>query len=71
MGLIIKLPVIIILGLIVFSLVEGMYYLAKDDGSKDKTRVVKALTIRIALSLILFMLLIIGAFFGMVQPHGM
>ncbi len=71
MGLIIKLPVIIILGLIVFSLAEGMYYLAKDDGGKDKTRVVRALTIRITLSLILFMLLIIGAFFGMVQPHGM
>ena len=71
MDFIIKLPVMIILGLIVLSLVEGMYYLAKDDGSRDKTRVVRALTVRISLSLFLFALLIIGAFFGMVEPHGM
>jgi len=71
MGLIIKLPILIVLGLIIFSLGEGMYYMAKDDGAKDKTRMVKALTIRITLSLILFAMLILGAFFGMIQPHGM
>ncbi len=71
MGLIIKLPILIILALIIISLIEGMYFITKDDGDKDKTRVVKALTIRITLSIILFALLILGAFFGMVQPHGM
>jgi len=71
MGMIIKLPILIILGLIIVSLAEGMYFMAKDDGDRDKTRVVKALTIRITLSLILFALLILGAFFGMIEPHGM
>ncbi len=71
MGLIIKLPVLIILALIIISLAEGMYYMAKDDGAKDKTRMVKALTVRITLSLILFALLILGALFGMIEPHGM
>jgi len=65
-----KLPVLIVLGFIVFSLGEGMYFLAKDDGDVNKTRVVKALTIRIVLSLTLFALLILGYFAGVLQPHG-
>ena len=71
MDLYFKLPIILILGFIVFSLAQGMYYLAKDDGSRDKTRVVKSLTIRIVLSLALFGLLIIGYFTGIIQPHAM
>lgn len=70
MDLIYKIPVVVILGFIVFSLGQGMYYLAKDDGEEDKTRVVKALTVRIVLSLTLFMLLILGYFVGVLQPHG-
>ncbi len=65
-----KLPVLVVLGFIIFSLGQGMYYLAKDDGEADKTRVVKALTIRIVLSITLFGLLILGYFTGMLQPHG-
>lgn len=66
-----KLPVLLVLGFIVFSLAEGMYFLAKDDGDVNKTRVVKALTVRIVLSLTLFVLLIIGHFTGILEPHGM
>jgi len=70
MELMYKLPVLVVLGFILFSLGQGMYYLAKDDGEADKTRVVKALTIRIVLSLTLFGLLILGYFTGVLQPHG-
>jgi len=66
-----KLPVLLVLGFIVFSLAEGMYFLAKDDGDVNKTRVVKALTVRIVLSLTLFGLLILGYFTGVLEPHGM
>ncbi len=66
-----KLPVLLVLAFIVFSLGQGMYYLAKDDGEVDKTRVVKALTVRIVLSLTLFGLLILGYFAGVIEPHGM
>ena len=66
-----KLPVLLVLAFIVFSLGQGMYYLAKDDGDVDKTRVVKALTVRIVLSLTLFGLLILGYFTGVLEPHGM
>jgi hypothetical protein len=71
MDIIIKLPIFLVLGFIVFSLGEGMYFLAKDDGDRDKTRVVRALTIRITLSLVLFALLILGYLSGLLQPHGL
>ncbi len=71
MDIIFKLPILLLLGFIVFSLGEGMYFLAKDDGAVDRTRVVKALTVRIALSLALFALLIVGYFTGLIQPHGL
>ena len=70
MDLYIKLPVIIILGFILFSLGQGMYYLAKDDGSVDKTRVVRSLTVRIVLSLALFALLMLLTYLGIIEPHG-
>jgi hypothetical protein len=66
-----KLPVLLVLGFIVFSLGEGMYFLARDDGDVNKTRVVKALTVRIVLSLVLFGLLIVGYLTGVIEPHGM
>jgi hypothetical protein len=65
-----KIPVILVLVFIIFSLGQGMYYLAKDDGEEDKTRVVRALTVRIVLSLTLFGLLMLGYFTGLLQPHG-
>ena len=65
-----KLPVLVVLGFIVFSLGQGMYYLAKDDGEADQTHVVRALTVRIVLSLVLFGLLMLGYYLGLLQPHG-
>ena len=70
MDIMIKLPVILLLLFIVGALGRSMYCLAKDDGENDKTRVVQALTIRIVLSFLLFALLIVGYFFGVIQPHG-
>jgi hypothetical protein len=71
MELMFKIPVVLVMVFIVFSLGQGMYYLAKDDGEEDKTRVVRALTVRIVLSLILFGLLMLGYFTGFLQPHGL
>ena len=67
--IVVKLPIILLLGFIVFSLAEGMYFLAKDDGDVDRTRVVRALTVRIVLSLVLFVLLMLGYWTGMLQPQ--
>ena len=70
MDIFIKLPVILVHIFILISLFQGMYYLAKDDGKNDKIRVVKALTVRIVLSFVLFSLLILGYLTGLLQPHG-
>ena len=70
MELMFKIPVLLVLFFIVFSLAQGMYYLAKDDGDEDKDRVVRSLTVRIVLSLTLFGLLILGYIFGLIEPHG-
>jgi hypothetical protein len=67
--IVVKLPIILLLGFIVFSLGEGMYFLAKDDGDIDRTRVVRALTVRIVLSLVLFALLMLGYWTGMLAPQ--
>lgn len=67
--IVVKLPIILLLGFIVFSLGEGMYFLAKDDGDVDRTRVVRALTVRIVLSLVLFVLLMVGYWTGMLTPQ--
>jgi hypothetical protein len=66
-----KLPVLLVLLFILISLFQGMYYMAKDDGKNSSTRVVRALTIRVALSLLLFVILMAGYFFGLLTPHGL
>jgi uncharacterized membrane protein SpoIIM required for sporulation len=65
-----KLPVYILIGLIVFVLAEALYFLSKDHGDKDKMRVARALSLRVSLALVLFLVLIAGSFLGFVHPHG-
>ena len=63
-----KIIVVLFLFMIIGSLGSGLYYLVKDKGSSDRT--VRALTVRISLSVLLFILLIIGYATGLLQPHG-
>jgi hypothetical protein len=63
-----KTLIIINLLLIVASLASGVIFLAKDNGKT--LRVVQSLTIRVALSFTLIMLLLIGYFSGAIQPHA-
>lgn len=65
-----KLPALILAGLILFVLAEALYFLSKDHGDKDKTRVARALSVRVGLAMILFLLFIAGAFLGFIHPHG-
>ena len=50
--------VILFLAFILLSLFSGLYYVWKDRGTS--TRAVKALTVRVILSIVLFALLVIG-----------
>ncbi|MBM2829991.1 MAG: uncharacterized protein HW411_781 [Gammaproteobacteria bacterium] len=66
--LIFKSAVILLLIIIVVALFSGMFFLIRDKGQSDRT--VKSLTVRIVLSIVLFLLLIIGFATGLIQPHG-
>jgi hypothetical protein len=62
-----KVIVIGVMVIILLSLGSALLYLVKDMGKG--TRVVKALTIRIAISLTLFILLIVSFAMGWIHPH--
>lgn len=66
--LIYKIIVVLLLFAVIISLTSGMFFLVSDKGDTDRT--VKSLTIRVALSVSLFLMLIIGYFTGLIQPHG-
>lgn len=58
-----RIVVLIFIAFILASLASALYYVIKDRGTSD--RAAKALTIRVALSLLLFALLILGFYFGL------
>lgn len=64
-----KIFIIIMILIILGSLGSALYFLVHDKGKG--TRTVKALTWRIALSLTLFLLLLIGFATGILKPHGL
>ncbi len=66
--MLIKTIILILLVLVLISLAAGMITLIKDRNKTDRT--VKFLTLRIALSVSLFVLLIVSFFMGWIQPHG-
>ena len=65
----IRLAVLVLLIGIVGSLASALVYLFKDDNSSRRT--VRALTVRISLSVSLFILLLIAYAMGLVQPGGL
>lgn len=62
-----RIIIVIFLLLIIGSLVSALYYLVKDKGGSDRT--VKALTVRVALSVTLFLLLMAGFYFGVIPAR--
>ena len=64
----IKAGVVIAMLAILASLGVALVRLIKDRG--QTTRTVKALTLRIGISILLFVLLVLGVITGIVVPHG-
>ena len=62
------LVIVAFLGVILYNLFAGLYYMLADTASSKRT--VNALTKRIALSVALIVLVIIGMATGIVEPHG-
>ncbi|MER2527767.1 MAG: twin transmembrane helix small protein [Candidatus Competibacter denitrificans] len=63
-----KIVVIVLLLMILASLGSGLFFLINDRGKNRRT--VKALTLRIGLSVALFLLLMLAYAAGLIKPHG-
>ena len=60
-----KIIVILFLVFIIGSLFSALFFMVRDKGHGERT--VRALTVRIALSLLLFALLVLGYHFGFIS----
>ncbi|MGX5729099.1 twin transmembrane helix small protein [Pseudoxanthomonas beigongshangi] len=56
------------LGIILYNLGAGLYYMLVDEGRSKRT--VNALTRRIGFSVALIVIVMIGIASGWIQPHG-
>lgn len=65
MRYVILLFIVFILG----SLFSALYYMIRDKG--QSTRTVRALTWRVGLSIALFLMLMLGSYFGFITPQGL
>ena len=59
--------ILLLLAAIVVSLGTGLYHLSSGKG--DSNKLLRALTVRITLSVILFVLLMIAWHFGLITPR--
>jgi hypothetical protein len=66
--MLVKIAVVIVLFIILISLGSGLFFMIRDKGQSNRT--IKALTLRIALSVGLFLLLLIAYATGLITPHG-
>jgi len=66
--MLIKIIAVILFLFAIGSLVSAMFHLMKSDGASNGT--VRALTYRIGLSIFAFLLLLISANFGWIEPTG-
>ncbi|WP_263768448.1 twin transmembrane helix small protein [Propionivibrio soli] len=62
-----KLVIILLLFGVLASLFSGLFFLYRDRGAGHRT--VKALTVRVALSVTLFVLLLVAYWLGLLPPR--
>lgn len=60
----IKLAIVLVLILILGSLFSALFFLARDKGASERTA--KALTVRVTLSILLFLVLMLGYASGLI-----
>lgn len=61
-----KFVVYVLLAAIVISLGTGLFYLRREDA--DSPKMLRALQVRVALSLALIVVLVVAYFFGWINP---
>jgi DUF2909 family protein len=63
-----RIVILVLLAAVVVSLFSGLYFVYKDKGGSN--RAVISLTIRIVLSVLVFVILIASYLFGWISPRG-
>ncbi len=63
-----KIVILVLLFAVIVSLFSGLFFIYKDKGQSN--RAVKALTVRIVLSVAVFVLLIVSYYFGLLGTPG-
>jgi len=66
----VRLLIVASLAGIVVSLGFGLFHLSR-GGADDSRKMARALTIRITVSLVLFALLMLAWYLGLISPHGL
>ncbi len=67
----VHLVVLLMLLGIVASLGSALYHLTRGTGQEDSRKMLRALSIRVGLSLALFFLLMLAWYAGLITPHGL
>jgi hypothetical protein len=62
-----RIIVILFIIIILASLGSALFYMVRDHGTTERTA--KALTLRVALSVVLFLLLMLGFHFGLITTR--
>lgn len=66
--LLVKVVAVLLLLAMIVSLFSGLYFLYKDQGKTDRT--LKALTTRISIWVVLFVILCAGIYTGVITPSN-
>lgn len=66
----VKIVLITIFLIIVASLAKALYHLVKQKDEAESQKIAKALTVRIGISVLLFITVFILVATGVIEPHG-
>jgi hypothetical protein len=69
--MLIKIIILTLIAFILISLFSALTFIYRDKDKGDNTRAVRALTVRISLSIALFLMLLAGFYFGIIPQRGL
>lgn len=68
--MLVRIIIVAFLLAILASLFSGLFFLLKDPSTSDNRRTVRALTVRVALSIAFALFLVLAYFMGWIHPHA-
>jgi preprotein translocase subunit YajC len=66
-----KAIIVTLIAFILISLFSALTFIYRDKDKANSTRAVRALTVRISLSIALFLMLLAGFYFGIIPQKGL